>query len=183
MLMKARETIPSEKIHQALADLTAYLLGKFDFTKDEVALVGIQTRGAILATRIAERIAHVKNVQVPIGDIDITLYRDDLGTSGIQPTVRETHLDFDIDDKHIVLVDDVLFTGRTVRAAIDELIDFGRPRSIALVVLVDRGHRELPIAADFAPIKIPTKRNESVDLYLTEIDKKEEIVVYEGVRA
>jgi pyrimidine operon attenuation protein/uracil phosphoribosyltransferase len=118
---------------------------------------------------------------VPTGALDITLYRDDFSTAGIHPVIGETHLDFDIDNKQIILIDDVLFTGRTIRAAIDQLMDYGRPKSIHLLVLIDRGHRELPIAAEFAAITLPTSRFESVNLRLDEVDQKDEIVVCDPV--
>lgn len=176
-----RQTLPTEDVQRALRDLTDFLLKKFDFSAGQVALVGIQTRGAILAERIAKSIQEKTAQKPPVGAIDITLYRDDLSISGIQPIVGETHLDFEIDKKTIVLIDDVLFTGRTIRAALDEIIDFGRPTRISLVVLVDRGHRELPIEPEFAALKIQTKRNETVNLHLKEIDQKEDIVVCEAV--
>ena len=177
-----RETIPAEKVEKALSDLADYLLKKFDFSKEDVAIVGIQRRGAAIAQRVAEAARKKTGADVAVGEIDITLYRDDLSTAGIQPVVGETHLDFDVDNKEIVLIDDVLFTGRTVRAALDEIMDFGRPRRIALVVLIDRGHRELPIEAEFAALRIATKRSDFVDLHLQEIDGREEIVVCEPVK-
>jgi pyrimidine operon attenuation protein/uracil phosphoribosyltransferase len=175
-----REILPASKVSLALSELTANLMKEFDFSKSDVALIGIQSRGVILANRIAHTLK-THHLSVPVGALDITLYRDDFSTAGINPVIGETHLDFDINGKQIVLVDDVLFTGRTVRAAMDQLIDFGRPKSITLFVLVDRGHRELPIAAHFAPIKITTKRTESVNLHLEELDGKDEIVVYDPV--
>lgn len=177
---RVREVIPGSRVNQALSELTSFLSKRFDFSKDDVALVGIQSRGVILTNRIAHALKRQLRVDVPVGAVDITLYRDDFSTTGINPIIGETHLDFDIDDKHIVLVDDVLFTGRTVRAAIDQLMDFGRPKAVTLVVLVDRGHRELPFAADFAPIKITTERDESVNLHVEELDGKDEIVIYEA---
>jgi len=175
-----REVLPAERVKKAIQDLAGSLVARFDFASHGVILVGIQRRGALLAKRIAEIIQNEKGVDVPVGDLDISLYRDDFSTSGIQPIIGETHLDFDIDSKKIVLVDDVLFTGRTVRAALNQIMDFGRPSSITLAVLVDRGHREMPVSADFAPIVLTTKRNESVNLHLSEIDGKDEIIVYES---
>lgn len=180
---KVRQTIPSDQVERAFRELTSYLLKKFEFSGDDVALVGIQTRGAIIAQRLAKTIQEQTGHAVPVGALDITLYRDDLSTSGIQPIIGETHLDFEIDNKTIILIDDVLFTGRTIRAALAEIIDFGRPKRISLVVLVDRGHRELPIEPEFAPIKIQTKRDESVNLHLHEVDNKEDIVICEAVDA
>lgn len=175
-----REILDAAKVSRALEDMSSYVLKRFDLSTGDVALVGIQTRGVVLAQRIQNAIKQKKNVELPLGALDITLYRDDVNTSGLQPIVRETHLNFEIDDKHVVLIDDVFFTGRTVRAALDELMDFGRPKTITLAVLIDRGHREIPVVPDFAAIKIPTERTESVNLYLTETDQREEIVVYES---
>ena len=179
--LRIRETINASKINDAIQALTNHITTNFSNPKEEIALVGVQTRGVIIAHRIAELLKKEKQLDIPVGAIDITLYRDDVATSGIQPIVGETVLDFGVDDKRIILIDDVLFTGRTVRAALDELMDFGRPQSISLLVLVDRGHRELPIEAAFAAIKIATKRSESVNLLLNESDGKEEIVVGEPI--
>jgi pyrimidine operon attenuation protein/uracil phosphoribosyltransferase len=148
---------------------------------ENVALVGIQRRGAPIAERIAYHIAQIEGVQVPVGILDITLYRDDLTTLSPQPQVHRTEVNFDINDKNIVLVDDVLFTGRTVRAALDALIDIGRPRSIQLAVLIDRGHRELPIKADFIGKNVPTSRQESVSVLVQEVDGRDEVVIQEIV--
>ena len=146
---------------------------------DEVALVGIRTRGVPLAKRIAKSILDISGHEVPTGALDITLYRDDLMRTpvGPQPVVRKTEIPFSIDDKRILLVDDVLYTGRTIRAALDALIDFGRPRAIQLIVLVDRGHRELPIKADYVGKNLPTAASESVQVHLMEIDGRDEVEV------
>jgi pyrimidine operon attenuation protein/uracil phosphoribosyltransferase len=144
-----------------------------------LALVGILRRGAPLARRIATCIREFEDEEVPVGDLDITLYRDDLATIGPQPVVRATHISFDITDRVLVLVDDVLYTGRTVRAALDSLIDFGRPRLIQLAVLVDRGHRELPIRADYVGKNVPTSRGEIVDVRLEEHDGEERVTIRE----
>jgi pyrimidine operon attenuation protein / uracil phosphoribosyltransferase len=146
---------------------------------EELALVGIRTRGVPLARRIAESIHQIHGHEVPTGALDITLYRDDLMrlAVGPQPLVRKTEIPFSIDDKRILLVDDVLYTGRTIRAALDALIDFGRPRAIQLVVLVDRGHRELPIKADYVGKNLPTSASQSVQVRLLEIDGRDEVEV------
>lgn len=146
---------------------------------DELALVGIRTRGVPLARRLAQNVSAITGVQVPTGSLDITLYRDDLMRHpvGPQPVVRRTEIAFSIDDKKILLVDDVLYTGRTVRAALDALIDFGRPKAIQLIVLVDRGHRELPIRADYVGKNLPTAPRESVQVRLREIDGVDEVVI------
>jgi pyrimidine operon attenuation protein / uracil phosphoribosyltransferase len=146
---------------------------------DEVALVGIRTRGVPLARRIAASIQDISGHEVPTGALDITLYRDDLMRTpvGPQPVVRKTEIPFSIDDKRILLVDDVLYTGRTIRAALDALIDFGRPRAIQLIVLVDRGHRELPIKADYVGKNLPTSAAQSVQVHLVEIDGRDEVEI------
>ena len=146
---------------------------------EELALVGIRTRGVPIARRIAHAIHGINGHDVPTGALDITLYRDDLmrHAIGAQPLVRSTEIPFTIDDKRILLVDDVLYTGRTIRAALDALIEFGRPKSIQLVVLVDRGHRELPIKADYVGKNLPTAPSESVQVHLTEIDGKDEVEI------
>ncbi len=146
---------------------------------DRLALVGVRTRGVPIAKRLAHRLQEITGQEVPTGALDITLYRDDLmhNPVGPQPVVRSTDIPFSIDNRVIVLVDDVLYTGRTVRAALDELIDFGRPKSIQLVVMVDRGHRELPIKADYVGKNVPTSRSESVAVRLEEVDGTDEVVI------
>lgn len=148
---------------------------------DELALIGIRTRGVPLAKRLAASVREITGVDVPVGMLDITLYRDDLmrHAVGPQPVVRLTDIKFSIDDRRILLVDDVLFTGRTIRAALDALIDFGRPRAIQLVVMVDRGHRELPIKADYVGKNLPTSLTQSVRVRLQEIDGLDEVVLQE----
>src|SRR5919201_2634312 len=150
---------------------------------DGVALVGIKNRGDILAGRLHRNVAEIENVTLPLGSLHITLYRDDLTRIGYAPEVRRTDLPFAVDDRVIVLVDDVLFTGRTVRAAMDALVDFGRPRAIQLAVLVDRGHRELPIRADYVGKNVPTAVDEDVRVHLRETDGEDAAVVGENVSA
>ena len=149
---------------------------------EELGLVGIRTRGVPLARRLARAIAGIHSHEVPTGALDITLYRDDLmrHAVGPQPVVRSTEIPFSIDDKKILLVDDVLYTGRTIRAALDALIDFGRPKGIQLVVLVDRGHRELPIKADYVGKNLPTASEQSVQVCLQESDNRDEVVLEGG---
>ena len=144
-----------------------------------LALVGIRARGVPLAARLAVALRDLTGVEVPTGSLDITLYRDDLmrHAVGPQPVIRRTEIPFSIDDRLILLVDDVLYTGRTIRAALDALIDFGRPRAIQLVALVDRGHRELPIRADYVGRNIPTSRQQSVQVRLVELDGRDEVEV------
>jgi pyrimidine operon attenuation protein / uracil phosphoribosyltransferase len=148
----------------------------------DLAFVGIRTRGVPIARRIARAIQQIAQHEVPTGALDITLYRDDLmrHAVGPQPLVRSTEIAFSIDDKRILLVDDVLYTGRTVRAALDALIDFGRPKAIQLIVLVDRGHRELPIKADYVGKNLPTSPSQSVQVRLMEIDGRDEVEVAES---
>jgi pyrimidine operon attenuation protein/uracil phosphoribosyltransferase len=145
----------------------------------DLVLVGIQTRGVHLAKRIAREIKSIENKEVPVGTLDITLYRDDVDSIAHQPLVKETNIPCDITDKKVVLVDDVLFAGRTVRAALDELIDFGRPRVIRLAVLIDRGLRELPIQPDFVGKVYPTTRKELVSVNLKEVDGEDSVVLEE----
>jgi pyrimidine operon attenuation protein/uracil phosphoribosyltransferase len=148
---------------------------------DELAFVGVRTRGVPIARRLARAVAGIAGDEVATGALDITLYRDDLMRQvvGPQPVVRRTEIPFSIDDRKILLVDDVLYTGRTVRAALDALIDFGRPKAIQLVVLVDRGHRELPIKADYVGKNIPTSRHQTVQVRLHETDGRDEVVLEE----
>ncbi|MFH1768122.1 MAG: bifunctional pyr operon transcriptional regulator/uracil phosphoribosyltransferase PyrR [Candidatus Omnitrophota bacterium] len=145
----------------------------------ELIILGIQTRGVYLAQRIKKIIKEVDNVDVPLGILDITLYRDDLTAIARSPLVKETKINNDINGKVVILIDDVLFTGRTIRAALDEIMDFGRPRGVELLVLIDRGHRELPIRADFVGKNIPTSKTDLVEVRLKEIDKNDEVVLLE----
>ena len=142
-----------------------------------LAIVGIQSRGVPLAARLADALRKNTKKQVDVGSLDITLYRDDLSTVGTRPILKATHIPFSIDGRPVILVDDVLYTGRTIRAALDELVDFGRPSRIALAVLIDRGHRELPIQADYVGKTVTTARADMVDVRLTEIDGKDEVVL------
>lgn len=148
----------------------------------EIILIGIQTRGVYLAKRIQKIIKELEGKEPPLGILDITFYRDDLTTIGPKPVVKETIINVDLNNKVVIFIDDVFFTGRTVRAALDEIIDFGRPRRIELLVLIDRGYRELPIRADFVGKNIPTSRLESVEVRLEETDGCDEVVVLDGNR-
>jgi pyrimidine operon attenuation protein/uracil phosphoribosyltransferase len=144
-----------------------------------VVLVGIAARGDDLARRLASEIERIEGVVVPVGALDITFYRDDIGLRAEAPEVHETRIDFGINGTTVVLVDDVLFTGRTIRAAMDALVDFGRPQAIQLAVLVDRGHRELPIRADYVGKNVPTRKDEEVQVRLAETDGEDAVVVGE----
>lgn len=168
--------LDKEGIKRTLNRIAHEIIEKNQGTKDLV-VIGIKARGAYLAERIAKNIQEIEGKEIPIGAIDITMYRDDLTEIAQQPVLHSTEIDFDITAKRIILVDDVLFTGRTVRCALDELIDFGRPANIQLAVLVDRGHRELPIRPDFVGKNIPTAKDESVEVRLEEMDEAEEVVV------
>ncbi len=146
---------------------------------ENVVLVGIRTRGVPIAERIAKAIESIENVHIPVGMLDITLYRDDLSTLAYNPIVHGTEIDMDLTGKVIILVDDVLYTGRTIRAALDAIIDMGRPKAIQLAVLIDRGHRELPIRADFAGKNVPTSHKEAVNVFLAEEDGADEVAIGE----
>ena len=146
---------------------------------DDLIIVGIRSRGVPIGERMAKEISEMEGAQVPFGILDITLYRDDLTTIAPQPVVKPTKLPEPIDDKIVVLVDDVLYTGRTVRAALDALIDFGRPKAVQLAVLIDRGHRELPVEASFIGRKVQTTDIEIIEVKLTEIDQMEKVLLVE----
>jgi len=146
---------------------------------DALAIVGIHTRGALLARRLQVLLGELTGAELPIGDLDISFYRDDLGAKApsAQPVVHASHIDFDLGERTVVLVDDVLYTGRTVRAAIDALFDYGRPRRVQLAVLCDRGHRELPIRPDYVGKNLPTAREERVNVRLEELDGEDEVTI------
>ena len=147
---------------------------------EDLILVGIVTRGAVLSQRLQSKISEIENIQAAHGILDITLYRDDLATGKKAPEVKQTRIPYNIDGKVIVLCDDVLFTGRTIRAAIDALMDFGRPAAVQLAVLVDRGHRELPIRPDYVGKNIPTSRQMRVQVHLSETDGEDSVTVVES---
>jgi pyrimidine operon attenuation protein/uracil phosphoribosyltransferase len=146
----------------------------------DLVLIGLRSRGVDLARRLSLRLKEIDGVDVPVGALDITLYRDDLGKGGPQPALRRTEIPFSIENKKVILVDDVLYTGRTVRAAMDGLMDLGRPRTIQLAVLVDRGHRELPIRADYVGKNVPTAKTEQVQVMLQEEDGTDRVVILEN---
>ena len=145
---------------------------------ENVVLIGVKTRGVPLAERIALMIESIEGVRIPTGTLDITLYRDDLTKIDVNPQINETAIDFSIDDKTVVILDDVIYTGRTTRAAMDAIFAIGRPGSIQLGVLVDRGHRELPIRADFIGKNVPTSRKEVIKVRFSETDKSDEVAIY-----
>jgi pyrimidine operon attenuation protein/uracil phosphoribosyltransferase len=173
----ARQVMDALAIQRALTRIAHEILERNKGT-DELALVGIRSRGVYLAERIRRKIQEIEGAALPpFGVVDITLYRDDLDRGVQNPVVKGTDIPFAVDGRRILLVDDVLFTGRTVRAAMDALVDFGRPQSIQLAVLVDRGHRELPIRADYVGKNLPTSRREQVQVRLAEADGQDEVLI------
>ena len=167
-------------ISRAVTRITHEILEK-NKGAENLTLVGIRTRGVTLAKRIKKKINNIEGVEVDIGVLDITLYRDDLATGKQNPVIEKTSIPFPLEGKQVVLIDDVLFTGRTIRAAIDALIDFGRPATIQLGVLIDRGHRELPIRADYVGKNIPTSKTNRVQVLMREDDGKDEVCIIEGL--
>lgn len=178
ILREKAQVLDEAGIERVLTRIAHELIERAGGVKD-LALVGLRTRGVSLAHRIAGRLRAIEGVQVPVGALDITLYRDDLGMKGEAPVLRGTEIPFDVTGKIVVLVDDVLYTGRTIRAALDAVIDLGRPRAIQLAVLVDRGHRELPIRADYVGKNLPTARREAVQVLLREHDGEDRVVIQE----
>jgi len=169
-----------DDVRRALTRIAHEILER-DKGAADVVLVGIADRGDDLARRLADEICRIEGPEVPVGVLDITFYRDDIGMRADAPEVHETRIPFDVSGKVVVLVDDVLFTGRTIRSAMDALMDLGRPRKIQLAVLVDRGHRELPIRADFVGKNVPTGRADDVRVLVAELDGEDAVVV-EGAR-
>ena len=167
-----------DALNRSLIRIAHEILEKKKGVQD-LCIIGIRNRGAYLAKRLAGCIERIENKKAPVGILDITLYRDDLTTIATHPIVHKTEIDFDITDKIVILVDDVLYTGRTIRSAFDALVDFGRPKSIQLAVLIDRGHRELPIRADYVGKNVPTSLNETVEVRLEEVDGRDEVVIVE----
>jgi len=172
--MDARQIMTADEIRRAIVRISHEIVERQAGT-DGLVLVGIQRRGVPLAERLAVAIAEHEGVDLPVGALDITFYRDDLSLIAQQPIVKGTAIPVDLNAKTVVLVDDVLFTGRTIRAAMDALVDFGRPRAIRLAVLVDRGHRELPIRADHVGKNVPTARDELVKVHLAETDGEDAV--------
>lgn len=170
----------AEGMRRTLTRLAHEIIERNRGLKD-LALVGMRTRGVFVAERLKEQIRQIEGGDVPIGILDVTLYRDDFRLKFKQPQVQVTHIDFDIDEKNIILVDDVLYTGRTARAALDALMDLGRPARIQLAVLVDRGHRELPVKPDFVGKNVPTSLGEEVRVRMMEHDGEDAILLVEGV--
>lgn len=178
---KKRIALNAEEIHEALDRMVAQMVIDYPDT-ERLVLIGIRTGGAFLANRIKELIKAEKGLTVPTGALDITLYRDDWTRINHKPLVGKTEVPVCLDNKIIILVDDVLYTGRTVRAALDALIDFGRPRRISLAVLVDRGGRELPISADYSAIRLDTKQEERINVYFKELGDMDQVIIEGGLR-
>lgn len=179
-IVKKNIIMDSEAIRRALVRIAHEIIEKNKGVED-VVIVGIRTRGVPLAQRIVAEINAIENCEMTVGMLDITLYRDDLSTLGYNPVVHGTDINFDLSGKHVVLVDDVLYTGRTIRAALDAVIDMGRPKTIQLAVLVDRGHKELPIRADYVGKNVPTSQKETIEVVLNEIDGTDEVYIGERV--
>lgn len=174
---KSKSLLLSAKdIERILNRMAHEIIERKTFDKDSVAIIGVRTRGVFLAERLKQKIESIEpGLQIPIGTLDITFHRDDLQGRRILPEVGTTEINFSVENKTIILVDDVLYTGRTVRAALDELMDFGRPRRILLAVLIDRGHRELPVRADFVGKNIPSQEKDRIQVMLGEVDNTDEV--------
>ena len=174
--MKRKTILDAAGIQRTLGRLALEIAERLQGCEG-VVLIGIHRRGVPLARRVADKLKQVEKVQVPVGTLDINLYRDDFSSAGAAPVLRGTQVDFDIEGRRVVLVDDVLFTGRTIRAALDALVDLGRPSRVQLAVLVDRGHRELPIQADYVGLSLNTRREDHVELRLKEIDGEDALLL------
>ena len=170
----SRRVLDADQIGRAIIRIAHEIV---ESAEDDMRLIGVRTRGVPMAGRLAQAVREAAGIEVPLGSLDINLYRDDLTTVAAQPVVRPTELGFPIDDTVVILVDDVLYTGRTTRAAMDALADFGRPRKIKLAVLIDRGHRELPIRADYVGRNIPTARDEKIRVRFTETDGVDDVLI------
>ena len=179
--MSERTLLSAEDMQRALVRVAHEIVERNKGAKDLV-LVGMQTRGVPLARRLATTIQCLEGINVPVGSLDISLYRDDLSSLSLKPTVHRTDIPVDVTDKQIVLVDDVFYTGRSIRAAMDALMDLGRPQSIQLAVLVDRGHRELPVRADYVGKNIPTSKNEEIKVDIKEVDGEDRVIIVSSDR-
>ncbi|NLT65443.1 MAG: bifunctional pyr operon transcriptional regulator/uracil phosphoribosyltransferase PyrR [Acidobacteria bacterium] len=174
---KGKLLMSAAEIDLALARMAAEIVEKLG-SRDEFAIIGIRRRGVVLAQRLCSKLEAILKRPIPTGILDITLYRDDLTTAGNRPLLRETLIDFDINNLSLVLVDDVLYTGRTIRSALDGLVDLGRPKRVQLAVLIDRGLRELPIQADYVGKHLDTTEDETVEVRLNEEDREERVVLF-----
>jgi len=176
--MSLKQVFTKEEIERAVTRISHEIIENNKGVKGLV-IIGIRTRGYVLAERIAKVINNLYGTKLDVGALDITFYRDDLSAISEQPVIHNTEIDFDIENKNIVLVDDVLYTGRTIRCALDAIMDFGRPRTIQLAVLIDRGHRELPIRADYVGKNIPTSQKELVQVKMQEMDNEDGVTIEE----
>lgn len=174
--MTTKEVIDSVTMKRAITRITYEIIERNRGIEDLV-LVGIKTRGIYIAQRIAQRLKQIEDIDVPVGELDITLYRDDKKEEVLEAELHDSNIPVSLEGKEVILVDDVLYTGRTIRAALDAVMDFGRPRRIALAVLVDRGHRELPIRADFVGKNIPTSSDEEIIVEMEEVDSQDRILI------
>jgi pyrimidine operon attenuation protein/uracil phosphoribosyltransferase len=174
-----RQVLDGAGIQRALSRMTHEIIERHKGVEGLV-LVGIRTNGVYLARRLAAKLTEIERVDVPLGELDITLYRDDLSTIKSHPLLRKTEIPFDLTDRKVILIDDVLYTGRTIRAAMDGVMDLGRPRLIQLAVLIDRGHRELPIRADYVGKNIPTGADERVKVFLREEGQEDRVAILPG---
>jgi len=179
-VVEKRQLLSAEEISRTLQRLAHEIVEKSGGTKD-LAFIGVRRRGIPLAQRLAKILRDSEHVEIPVGTLDITLYRDDLSTVGPQPVVHSSEIDFQVDDRDLVVIDDVLYTGRTIRAAMNGLFDLGRPRRVRLCVLIDRGHRELPIEAKFIGRTVQTSDTEIVEVRLREIDNEERVMLVDRV--
>ncbi|OJG71187.1 pyrR protein [Enterococcus phoeniculicola] len=178
--MQGKEVVDNITMKRALTRITYEIIERNRGVQD-IVLIGIKTRGIYIAQRIAERLKQLEQIDVPVGELDITLYRDDQKSEPQdEPELHSSDIPFSLEGKEVVLVDDVLFTGRTIRAAMDAIMDFGRPTKISLAVLVDRGHRELPIRADYVGKNVPTSMNEEIIVEMEELDGQDRILITKG---
>lgn len=178
--MHAKEVVDNVTMKRALTRITYEIIER-NHDIQEVVLIGIKTRGIYIAQRIAERLKQLEQLDIPVGELDITLYRDDKKGDQEEPELHSSDIPFSLEGKEVILVDDVLFTGRTIRAAMDAIMDHGRPRKISLAVLVDRGHRELPIRADYVGKNIPTSMKEEIVVEMEELDGQDRIMISKDV--
>ncbi|OQO71390.1 bifunctional pyr operon transcriptional regulator/uracil phosphoribosyltransferase [Enterococcus villorum] len=174
--MQAKEVVDQVTMKRALTRITYEIIERNHDIQD-IVLVGIKTRGIYIAARVAERLKQLEGIDVPVGELDITLYRDDKKETPEEPELHSSDIPVSLEGKEVILIDDVLYTGRTIRAAMDAVMDFGRPRKISLAVLVDRGHRELPIRADYVGKNIPTSKAEEILVEMQELDGKDRIMI------
>ncbi|WP_430604508.1 bifunctional protein pyrR [Enterococcus sp. DIV1368b] len=174
--MQAKEVVDQVTMKRALTRITYEIIER-NQSIEEIVLIGIKTRGIYIAARIAERLKQLENIEVPVGELDITLYRDDKKEIAQEPELHSSDIPVSLEGKEVILIDDVLYTGRTIRAAMDAVMDFGRPRKISLAVLVDRGHRELPIRADYVGKNIPTAKKEEILVEMQELDGQDRIMI------